>query len=295
MDVLPKGISLERLRTLCLVVRSGSIAAAAVNDLTRQSQFSRQVKELEEALGKQLLKKEGRSVKPTEAGNQLAMLSASFFSGLDGLCKPEQIERISVAAGDAVLRNIILPNVKRLPKQDFQWQFRSLRTKPALDGLASSEIDLAVVRSDAVGEGHTTREFAQLEYTWVFPRALLPGRTAAGIFNASRLPFAMLSGDGKLARQLLEIAANNHLNLVVQLELESFSLIHDAVMSEEVGALLPKAVAGRLPGDRFAVIEDKDLAIPSRPLSLVALTRSYDVRPQLRAAFDGLWRTCRPG
>ena len=45
------GISIERLQTLCAVVEAGSIAGAAGPDPNRQSQFSRQLKELEKALG----------------------------------------------------------------------------------------------------------------------------------------------------------------------------------------------------------------------------------------------------
>ena len=48
------GISLERLRVFLQIADAGSMAEAAPGDPVRQSQFSRQLKELEEALGASL-------------------------------------------------------------------------------------------------------------------------------------------------------------------------------------------------------------------------------------------------
>ena len=52
------GLSLERLRTLQLVSEAGSIAAAARGDTTRQSQYSRQLKELEQFFGTTLTRRQ---------------------------------------------------------------------------------------------------------------------------------------------------------------------------------------------------------------------------------------------
>lgn len=51
-DLLSQGgLSLERLRSFCLVAEAGGVTKAAKGDAARQSQFSRQVKELEECFG----------------------------------------------------------------------------------------------------------------------------------------------------------------------------------------------------------------------------------------------------
>ena len=55
------GLSLERLRTFCEVATAGGISNAVPDDPTRQSQFSRQLKELEEFFeAKLLIRKRGR-------------------------------------------------------------------------------------------------------------------------------------------------------------------------------------------------------------------------------------------
>ena len=77
------GISIERLQTLCAVVETGSIAAAAGPDPNRQSQFSRQLKELEKALGTNLFDRVGKTLKPNEQGRRVALASQTFFASLD--------------------------------------------------------------------------------------------------------------------------------------------------------------------------------------------------------------------
>ena len=62
------GVSIDRLNTLCAVVEAGTIAAAAGPDLNRQSQFSRQIKELEKALGANLFERSGKTLKANETG-----------------------------------------------------------------------------------------------------------------------------------------------------------------------------------------------------------------------------------
>jgi len=53
-DAAVGGFTIERLRAFCRIAESGSIVLAAKGDPTRQSQFSRQVKGLEEFFGTKL-------------------------------------------------------------------------------------------------------------------------------------------------------------------------------------------------------------------------------------------------
>lgn len=286
MIEIQKGISLDRLRTFCLVVQTGSIAAAALNDPNQQSQFSRQIKDLEGVLGKKLLRKEGRTLKPTEVGLNLAALASAFFAGLDDM-KETGEHPIVIAAGESILRWIVLPTVTRITSSPFHWRLKSMRTLQTLEALANGNADLGVVREDAVNDGFTTQSVGAIHYVWVFPRSLLPGRTAAGIFDSKRLPFALLSGDGKLARQILEMSGKHSLPLDITMELESFSLLVEAVRTRKLGAVIPRDAAAELPKDEFALIEDDQLTIPPRALLLVAHEKSQQLRPKIRQAFRG--------
>lgn len=287
MIEIEKGISLDRLRTFCLVVQTGSIAAAALNDPNQQSQFSRQIKDLEGVLGKKLLRKEGRTLKPTEAGFDLAALASSFFAGLDDMRGEPTDQPIVIAAGESILRWVVLPAVSRMTSSAFHWRLKSMRTLQTMEALGNGNADLGVVREDAVNDGFASQSVGAIHYVWLFPRSLLPGRTAAGVFDAKRLPFALLAGDGKLARLIIEMSTKHSLPLDILMELESFSLLVEAVKTRKLGAVIPRDAVTDLPKDEFAVIEDEQLAIPSRSLLLVAHEKSFMLRPRIRNAFDG--------
>src|SRR5881409_3049973 len=108
------GFSFERLRTFCSVVEAGSIVAAARGDAVRQSQFSRQIHELEQFVGTKLFVRAGKTLHLTDTGRQLAVLSEGFFGALSGLMsagagKPETI---SLAAPESVLRWLVIPHLR---------------------------------------------------------------------------------------------------------------------------------------------------------------------------------------
>jgi hypothetical protein len=64
------GISLDRLRSFREVIHAGGIAAASKGDPNRQSQLSRQVRELETFFGVELLVRGRGPMRPTAAGKK---------------------------------------------------------------------------------------------------------------------------------------------------------------------------------------------------------------------------------
>ena len=53
------GLSLDRMRSFLMVAESGNLSKAAKGDVTKQSQFSRQIKDLEGFFGVALTKRVG--------------------------------------------------------------------------------------------------------------------------------------------------------------------------------------------------------------------------------------------
>jgi DNA-binding transcriptional LysR family regulator len=83
---------------------------AAEGDLNRQSQFSRQVKKLEEFFGAKLLERARKSVRLTEAGRKLALITQSFFLEIDALRTTESLDKVvPIGAGESVLRRLLMP------------------------------------------------------------------------------------------------------------------------------------------------------------------------------------------
>src|SRR5205823_11532337 len=75
-----KGVSLPRLGTFCEIAAAGGISKAAQGDPNRQSQFSRQLKQLEQFFDAKLLKRGGTL---TEAGNRLLASCKPWLNTLE--------------------------------------------------------------------------------------------------------------------------------------------------------------------------------------------------------------------
>jgi DNA-binding transcriptional LysR family regulator len=114
------GISIDRLHTLCAVVEAGTIAAAAGPDPNRQSQFSRQLKGLELALGATLFDRIGKTLKPNANGRRVALVAQTFFGGLDDVMNAAaaRAETVRLGAGEAVLRWLVMPHLAELMSGD---------------------------------------------------------------------------------------------------------------------------------------------------------------------------------
>src|SRR5512141_3216326 len=96
------GLSLDRLRALLEVGPAGSIAKAANGDAVRQSQYSRQIKELEDFFQTRLIERQGKGTRLTANGKELARISRFFMLGLSnfqrGCLAEEQTFRVGASA-----------------------------------------------------------------------------------------------------------------------------------------------------------------------------------------------------
>ena len=77
-----RGLSIDRLVTLCDIADKGNIRAATGDNAARQGQYSRQIKELEEFLEIELLDRESRPSGVTKEGKELSELSRNYLSAI---------------------------------------------------------------------------------------------------------------------------------------------------------------------------------------------------------------------
>src|SRR5213075_3062492 len=87
------GLSLDRVRALLEVAAAGSIVRATRGDPIRQSQYSRQIKELEDFFQSRLVERHGKGIRLTVKGRELARISRFFLLGLSNFqrgCLTEQ-------------------------------------------------------------------------------------------------------------------------------------------------------------------------------------------------------------
>jgi len=96
------GLSLDRLRALLEVSAAGSIVRATGGEPVKQSQYSRQIKELEDFFQIKLIERHGKGIRLTPSGKELARISRFFLLGLSnfqrGCLTEEQAFRIGTSA-----------------------------------------------------------------------------------------------------------------------------------------------------------------------------------------------------
>src|SRR6266478_6772887 len=143
------GLSLERLKTFREIVAAGGITAAAGDDSNRQSQFSRQLKELERYFGVELLKRGHGPAELTDAGQRLYEIIGHTLSALEEfrLTCAGQLVELTIGAGESLIQWLLLPRLSGLaaahPKLTVV--FQNLKTDEILEQLVNGALDFGVV------------------------------------------------------------------------------------------------------------------------------------------------------
>lgn len=279
------GFTVERLRAFCKIAESGSIVVAAQGDPTRQSQFSRQVKELEGYFGTKLLERAGKTIRLTEDGRKLALLTQAYFRSVEEMrASSAKDEVIRIGAGESVFRWLIMPRLVELQNlaATVRLEFLTKTTAQSVEAVKAGQLDLAIVRKEAADDSLTALPCGSLAYALVVPRKLLPSRTAAGLQLLQKIPFALLAGDGVLAKGVLALASKVDVKLDIRVKAESFSLLVSAIENAELAAVIPKSAVNDLSKERFASIETDELKSLTRELALIFSPQAAALRANVR-------------
>ena len=288
------GISIDRLNTLCGVVEAGTIVLAAGPDPNRQSQFSRQLKDLEKALGAPLFDRVGKTLQPNELGRRVALAARTFFGALDDVMNAAAVrsETIRLGAGESVLRWLVMPHLEELMSGEppLRFEVQNFKTELAIRELLTGGIDMAIIRTDSVTDDFQSDEVATLRYVLAVPRTLLRTKEGAEVFEGKPLPFAELAGDGVFAKTVRITSTALGLNLRPILQAQTFSLLISAVESGTAAAFLPDVAARPLPEERFALVRADGMEAMNRSISLVWKREVAESRASVRRAIARLRR-----
>src|SRR5512140_2016768 len=107
------GLSLERLESFCLVAQAGGVTKAAKGEANKQTLYSRQIKELEEFFGVELVRRKGRGIVLTDAGQRLHVLTRECFASLLDFksgCKGLPVE-VVIGAGESIIDWVLIPRL----------------------------------------------------------------------------------------------------------------------------------------------------------------------------------------
>lgn len=281
------GLSLERLKTFREIVTAGGITAAAGDDSNRQSQFSRQLKELERYFGVELLKRGRGPAELTDAGQRLYEIIGHTLRSLEelrGTCAGQPVE-IVVGAGESLIQWLLLPRMAGLAEAHprLAVTFQNLKTDEILRSLLDGGVDFGVVSRFEPNRTLASAPLGKLDYCLFAPASLLPANPKLKVKSdiLGQLPLAMLEGSAGVRNALEQEAHQAGLKLNVRLRFSSYPQLAQAVQNLGVAAIMPKLASSTFKEAEVRVIPLPFLNGLSRHVSLVWNRKTADVRPAI--------------
>lgn len=291
------GLSLERLRTFCLIAEAGGVTKAAGGDATRQPLFSRQLKELETFFGVVLVRRAGRGVNLTAEGRELHRLVRDYLAALSdfkGACASQPVH-LHVGAGDSIIQWLMLPrlNVARTKLRSVRLSFLNLTTQEIIDQVSEGKIELGVVRKDAVSPRLKSLRLGRMDYALYVPKKLIRGAGTKWQDVLSRSPLALLSGSGVFRQQLEQATTKEGLTLRVEVECSTLPSVCKALQCAELASILPTLADAELAAMDMVKVAVPWMSIVTREICLVWSPRAADIRDAISSAasvLGHLWK-----
>jgi len=285
------GLSLERLRTFATIAEASGISNAAPGDANRQSQYSRQLKELEEFFGTELQRRKRGRFELTSAGRDLFQIVQSHFKAMEDLaqrCADQNVE-VSVGGGESFLQWLLLPGFAefRAKHPSITLVLQNLRTEETVNRLVDGRVDLGLLRLDAVRSPLKSARLGLIEYCLVLPRKPSTGTPEATVWGAlSQRPVAVLFGS-KITEAFEGEAEKKGVRLNVCLRGTSYAQLIDAIKEVRCAAVLPEFAARSLEAnnDIFPLPALKDF---KRPMAIAWNPRSRALRSSVASVIESL-------
>lgn len=254
-------MDLAQLRTLLHVAELGSLSKAAGRLRIAQPALSRQVRLLEEELGRRLFERHGRGMVPTEAGREILAHAARVLAEVEALKAAAEgpgtalSGHVAVGLPPAVVDRVAVPLVAafRARHPAVTVQLVTAFTGYLLDWLHRGEVDAAVLYDPRPLQGLRTEPLTRESLSLIGP----PG---AGLSDDAPVPFRELARAPLLLpsrrhglRSILDgLAHEAGLALTVSVETDSYGALKDLVRHGYGRTVLPLSpiradvAAGRL-------------------------------------------------
>lgn len=217
-----RGLSLDRLRSFLAIAEAGSIAKAAPDDLVRQGQFSRQIRELEEFFGTELTRRRGKTLSLSPAGQRLAHLIRQQLQDLDDFRREQHHLKKSfvIGSGSSVLEWLVVPVLQDIQARlgGASLRLEAMRSRELVEAVRDGTLDFAVVRQDALAEAQQTKaslKVISMSFHLCGASQLIGSANKAKLADPQgweRLPWATLAGEGQLGesvRKALDVACSS--------------------------------------------------------------------------------------
>jgi DNA-binding transcriptional LysR family regulator len=194
------GLSLDRLRALVEVGAAGSLVRAAEGEPVRQSQYSRQIKELEDFFQTGLVERHGKGIRLTAGGRELARISRFFLLGLSNFqrgCLAEG-QTYRIGASPAFIASFLLPVLAepRCVQSGIRFAAEAVLGDEVERRLHDLTLDFGVVSRAALTRPLQLKELGVWRLRLWVPKALCKTASqAARAFVDKRLPVVWPAGE----------------------------------------------------------------------------------------------------
>lgn len=278
-----RGLSLDRLKVLIEVRDAGSIAQAAPGDPVRQSQYSRQLRELSEFFGCEVAQRRGKILKLTPQGERLAELAREHLRSLEDFraeCKQQSVA-FTIGAGDSLIQWLVIPRLGEIIDEFPGTHFATtnLRTNEIVQQLTDCRLDFGIIRKNAMAPALKSVSLGVVSYVALVPDHLTKQKKPTLLQALEALPLATQTTDGQFTSGLREIAKALGVTLTPALACQSFPQTMAALRSGRFWAVVPELAVRELPSGIAHRISDPLLHQLDREAMLAWNPRVVRVRP----------------
>ena len=234
-----KGVSIERLIGLCEIHEAGGIMSAANGDPSKQSQLSRQIKELESALEIQLMDRTSSPSRLSWEGETLVGMVRRFQTDFDrviGRLSDQKIP-LRIAANESLVLWYLMPTLARLGLcEERNIQFFNMRSQESSRALSEGRVDLAVSHSLIASPGIEARELAGYGLRLVGVEGIKSRKWG----ELQKQPLAVLNGNGKTRQAVDRLVEAYPEGPFIALECSSYIQLLVACETMGVIAVVPE-------------------------------------------------------
>lgn len=243
-DMTETSVHLKTMRYFVAIADSGSFTAASQAVSIAQPALTRQIRDLEDSLGAQLLQRTTRGVRLTPAGvtfyESAQRILAESQRMRQELSRSEIADQSVVVLGTPpTLARVMIPGLfERITEPMISLKTREAFTPTLLDWLDRGVIDMAVLTNPDPRQGLNFRPLVGES----FVLASHPSMRVGGVVSVNQLartPLVMTSlHRGLVERQLLSLG--KRLNVVA--EIDSVDAIREMVMDGKWATIMPVSV-----------------------------------------------------
>lgn len=287
------GLSLDRLASLVALADARGVSAAARGDPARQSQFSRQLKELEAFFGVALVERRRGVFRLTPAGRELVEIARTALTRLEDFGRRSSVQPIEVhlGAGESVLVWWLTPRLGPLLERhpEFAFSLHNLQSSEIIAQLRDGRLDLGILRRAAVAPGLASLALGEATSALFLPRERLPKAGPASLERLlGELPLALLEGSHAVNEALTAWADEHGVRLNLRWRCTSLVQAAAAVQHLGMAAVLPVWAESAFAPGQVVRLELPVLASLNVPLRLVWSRRQAAVRPFLSSLAKAL-------